>query len=347
MRFFIVFLLSYFSIRAEKSPLPPLTPKERSIAIYNQGKNSVLTAYRFGSRRYSNVIISDSLHMYAVKLYGLPLEIGLEELLLTMLADNSGDSNYFLIMILYNFQNLSSCIIFHSVNSLCPSRRFSLEGEKLGRKIFANFRSYIRQIFVSTDSSCWDNPIVFKTVYNSLQTVQIFWHNKLRPIAKKILTPQEFAKEERLIRERFKFLNTFITIDPKVQLFQEYKMFFIKSSNGNKSRFHYENFAFLTRFFKNKLERSTSIASLEEDLVWLASQPSLLLKHFFYYLNSGFFPNRSQSFPDCSKEKPIMNEYIKMDEYFFSIFGRKGSSRGKANEVIVKHARKILQKVQR
>jgi hypothetical protein len=316
-----------------------LIPSDKSVTIYNQGKDAVLNTYRYSCRGYRT----------ASNFLRETIPLDLDEFLKAMLADTCDDSDRFLVMFWFNFHDGFTYTVFPGIKSLYPSnlspsvKKFVINM----RRIVANFRNFINQTFVITDSSCWNEPAVFEKVYNSLQIVQIFWYNKLRPLAKKLLTPQEFTNEERLIGKRFNFLNTFITRNPKDQLFREYKIFFKKFSDGKKSLFHFENFYFLAQYFRFKLQSITSITDLEEDLNWLASQPSLLLKYLFCCLNMLYVPKYLITLPECLiDENPITTGYIVLYKESFFIFGKRGSISDKVHQGVVEIARKILQKIQ-
>ena len=97
------------------------------------------------------------------------------------------------------------------------------------------------------------------------------------------MSPSELAEERGFVEERFHFINTILTNDPKDQIVREYKRLRQDMLIGrDKAIPTIENFDLLVRYFVSQLEILLSTEFLEE-FEWLASQSPSFLKYFFYF----------------------------------------------------------------
>ena len=215
------------------------------------------------------------------------------------------DSDYPIVIYWLGFQKLIPFISFHKIISICPLKfsSFAEEIESI-KLVFDNFKDFIYKRFFKRDF-CWTDPEAIKNSFSLLHTFQIFWYNKLEPLGRKCLSPSEFANERESIEERFCFINTFLTNDPKDQIVREYRRLRQnilvtpvqspgKEADNTSSKPSpeqtrlvkairtIENFGFLVQYVVSQLEMLPSTKFLEE-FEWLASQSRSFLKYFFFF----------------------------------------------------------------
>ena len=254
-------------------------PSPTTIKKYKQVKEIIFDAFLANIVKYRKDP-SRGFPSLVNKLTSSIFDIEVGEILKEMIDD---DSIYFIVIYWLSIRNPCPVISFRSIFSICPLEFSSsvkeIESIKL---VFDNFRFFIYKRFFKRNF-CWTDPEAIKESYRLFHTLQIFWYNKLEPLGRKCLSPSEFAKERGLVEEGFRFINTFLTNDPKDQIIREYKRLRQYMLIGrDKAIPTIENFDLLVRYFVSQLESLLTTKFIEE-FEWLASQSPSFLKCFFYF----------------------------------------------------------------
>ena len=265
---------SFQSSNDEGKILSPSTdPSSTTIERYKQVKEIIFKAFLAnleqsrkdpgGNRRFTTL---------ENRLTSSIFDIEVGEILRTMLVD---DSAYFIVFYWYNIWSRSS--IIPNITPICP-----LFAKEIIKLVFKNFKDFVYERFFKRDF-CWTDPEAIKESYSLFHTLQIFWYNKLEPLGRKCLSPSEFANERESIEERFCFINTFLTNDPKDQIVREFRRLRQDMLIGrDKAIPTIKNFDLLVRYFVRQFKILPSTKFLEE-FEWLASQSPSFLNYFVYF----------------------------------------------------------------
>ena len=256
-------------------------PSTESDIIYKLERDNIMSFFRDMFKSGTKFSLNSARYRFELAMQHLLNNLNTKELLKAMMQDNSG---YFLSIFWIGFQRFKKDLEFKRTNTLYslnfPYNEMSDDDVKV---IFNMFRSFVFRVFAEAIHSCGTDSAGSSESYDLLCIFQMFWYNKLEHMGKKLLKPIEFKGEREMTEERFRFLERFLSNDPKVQIIWEYKRLRQVSREPNISPFALERFYFLAQHLEFRL-RKLDFPEFFNDLEWLASQSPLFLAYFFYFL---------------------------------------------------------------
>ena len=283
---FVLFSLLYFIINyssasthsgGENESLSfPFNVPPKILADYELEKNKIISflSSEFGNKNEFHITLKNSAK-FKLLMQNI-CKINAKELLKAMMQDNIYE--YFLPFFWSSNRPRVFGLSFLKANTLyslkLPLTFLSYEDVK---RIFKNFRRFIFKASVNT------SPQEDSDGKELLSISQMFWHQKFVPLGIKVMDEDELELEHKLIEKRFRFLERFLNIDPKVQIIWEYKRLQRAIQNDLKSTFANKCFSFLSQHLNYRL-RTLPDSEFLDDLAWLASQSKLFLTYFFYVL---------------------------------------------------------------
>jgi hypothetical protein len=190
-----------------------------------------------------------------------------------MIAD---DSNLFLIMFWLGLQREHSVIVFHNIS-------FRSQGHK--KAAFDNFGLFLFDIFTEIDFLNSRDSSNHKLNHNLIMILEVFWHNRLGPLAKKSLDSPDFISLNGKIKEKFRFLKAFLDGVFEYLVAQEYDNLILDLKNGCMNLI----FRFLARHFAHTL-RATELDQVLEKIEWMERQTPIFLLYFVYCYKLGISP---------------------------------------------------------
>ena len=289
---FIIFLLCCINCSAtstlpdgENEILSFLTPLPQEIlAIYERERDNIiyLIQNELGSKKSFTLTLGNYQEL-EMGMQNLLCKLSIKDLLKAIIRDNS---DYVLVISLsvHPLIKLNDKLYFLG-ETLFP---LSAMSHSSSSEIFNNFRRLIFKALLKTP------PLSQSDGKELLSIIQLLWYNKLEPLGKKLLSKVELKCEQKLTKERFRFIDYFLNNDPKVRIIREYttlRQDILEERGG--SKFNYSvilfpsnlHFSFLAQQLKFRLKTLSSSEFLN-DLEWLASQDQSFLSYFFHFLRS-------------------------------------------------------------
>jgi hypothetical protein len=255
-----------------------LIPTAETISIYENEKRNILSFYLSTFKNHS-IKPNKRVSMKLTDSFDILKQLTPAELIKAMLMDGS---DYFLIILLYGLRERYTILIFHDVRSLQPSNdrnRF-----KSTKRIFRNFRIFLSQAIADSKPSDWEKSVDSSAGRELLILFNNFWQGRLKPLARKILIPDDFKIWKQFIEDRLLFCEIFLSrkteelfISTNRDLVREIERGIFKATPA------LQNFYFLYDYFTKHMGNVKSPNFLLY-FEWLALQSPFFLINFLNLL---------------------------------------------------------------
>jgi hypothetical protein len=178
-----------------------VTPLSETSVLYNRTKQKVLVQvqakYEFHRRIYQS---GD----YKIKneLKSLLFGVSVSQLIKAMIEDGS---DRFLLIFLYGLRGRYNILVFADLNLLIHS--------SYACRIFKNFELFLYKIFTHNVYLA-HNPS--EEHHQLVKLLEIFWHNRVQRVARKILTRYEFGDLKNTVKEKIRFLHSLLELGSEI-----------------------------------------------------------------------------------------------------------------------------------